>query len=45
MTRSSGEEDDADLVCLYLIEMLKRSSVPSLTTIASLAALQSAAYG
>jgi hypothetical protein len=33
------------LYACVLIEMLKRSSVPSLTTIASLAALQSAAYG
>jgi hypothetical protein len=33
------------LYACILIEMLKRSSVPSLTTIASLAALQSATYG
>jgi hypothetical protein len=33
------------LYACILLEMLKRSSVPSFTTIASLAVLQSAAYG
>jgi hypothetical protein len=33
------------LYACILLEMLRRSSVPSWTTIAALAALQSAAYG